>query len=194
MGGDQKSGRSVSDGRVHRRTNRPGPYVPSSACREARESPNDPSPYCGGNQRRGRRIHRCACRYGAAAGTRWRADHCGAVTPAGLTDPARASAGGADVVECAEYPRDGSDEPDREAVQSRQTPPEWSAETEVGRRKRLAQGAVFVCAGWQTSQGCAGRDATDRVSKRQDDLRRDRSGSDALHHDTGGLSPERGRQ
>ena len=139
-GADRKSGRSVSVGRVHIQTSPPGPFVPSSACREARESPNGPGRHCGGNHRKGRRIRRCACRYGEAAGTRWPADHCGGVTPAGLIDPALPSAGGANVEECAECPRDGSDEPDREAVQSRQAPPEWtrrnSKSTDVDGRRQ----------------------------------------------------------
>ena len=86
------------------------------------------SRHCEGNHRRDRHIHRCAYRYGAAARRRWPADRCGGATPAGLIDPAVPSGRGADVEECAESPRDGSDEPTREAVQSRQVPPGCSAD------------------------------------------------------------------
>jgi len=193
QGEGRKSGRNVSAGLVHIQTNRPEPFVPSSACREAHESPNDPDQHCGGNHRRGPYIHQCACRYDGAAGRHWPADHCGASVPAGLIDPARPSTGGADAVECAECLRAGSDEPDREAVQFRQAPPEWTAETVGGRRRRLVPRAGYVNADGQTSRGCAGHGATDLTNKRQDNLRRDKSGSGASRHDTDGLSLERGR-
>jgi hypothetical protein len=88
QGGGRKSGRSVSVGRAHIQTSQPGSFVLSSACREAHESPNGPGPHCGGNHRRGRRILRCASRYGAVTGRRWRANHYGGSVPAGVIDPA----------------------------------------------------------------------------------------------------------
>src|SRR5450759_890073 len=116
------------------------------------------------------------------------------MTPAGLIDPALPSAGGADVVECAECPRDGSDESDREVVQSRQAPPEWTAETVGDRRRRPAPRVGFVSADGHTSRGYAGHGAADLTNKRQDGLRRDTSGSGASRHGTDGLSLEPGRQ
>src|SRR6202041_3086384 len=110
--------------------------------------------------------------------------------PSGLIDPALPSAGGADVVECAECPHDGSNEPTREAAPSRQVPAEWSGETISGRRIQTVPRAGCVSADWQTSRGCAGHGAAGLTNKRQDNLRRERSGSGAPRHDTDVMSHE----
>ena len=141
QGRDQKSGRSVIVGRVHKQRSLPGPFVRSSACPAAHGSPNGPDPPGEGIHKRDRCIRRCASRYGAEVGRRWPADHCGEAVPAGLIDPAVRLKGEADVAECVECPRGGSDEPVREVVHSRRALAKCRAETGGDKRKRTAPAA-----------------------------------------------------
>jgi len=86
---DQGNERIVGAGRVHKQRNPRGPYVLSSVCRAAHESPIDPDRWSGGNRRTNRRIRRCAYQCGESAERRYHLDRCGEGAPAAGGDPAR---------------------------------------------------------------------------------------------------------
>src|SRR5205085_11727689 len=107
----------------------------------------------------------------AVAENRWRAEHYGGPVPAGVSDPALPSTGGAGAEECVEGPRALPEEPDREVVQSGQAPPGWSAETAGDRHRRPVPRAECVSADVQTSRCCGDHGAADLANKRQEGLR-----------------------
>src|SRR6185437_15713896 len=100
------------------------------------------------------------------AGRRWPADHCVEAVLAGLIDPAVRLKGEADVAECVECPRGGSDEPVRGVAQSRRAPATCCAETGDEKRKRTAPAAGCANADGQTSRECADRGAVDSTKQR----------------------------